>query len=164
VWQRIRHPELYSVKIGTAQRGIKLRVTLEEACLIQAPPRQGKTAALLADIVLRYPGPAVSTSVKPDVFAMTSGVRYKLGPVEVFNPQNIGGVPSTIAWSPTSGCRDPQVAERRASAFAGAVSLAEPGGRPCAQGRPDSPVDAGRVGHERRQREVLDAPRTILRF
>jgi type IV secretory pathway TraG/TraD family ATPase VirD4 len=91
VWQRIRHPELYSVKIGTAQRGIKLRVTLEEACLIQAPPRQGKTAALLADIVLRYPGPAVSTSVKPDVFAMTSGVRYKLGPVEVFNPQNVGG-------------------------------------------------------------------------
>lgn len=124
LWQRIRHPELYSVKIGTAQRGIKLRVTLEEACLIQAPPRQGKTAALLADVVLGYPGPAVSTSVKPDVYTLTSGVRSKLGPLQVFNPQAIGGVRSTIAWSPTSGCRAPQVAERRASAFAGAVSVA----------------------------------------
>ena len=122
-WQRIRHPELWSVLIGTAQRGHKLRVTCEEACLIQAPPRQGKTAALLADIVLSYPGPAVSTSVKPDVFALTSGVRGQLGPLAVFNPQSIGGVQSTLAWSPTSGCRDPQVAERRASAFAGAVSV-----------------------------------------
>lgn len=121
LWQRIRHPEQYSVTLGTAQRGHKLRVTSEEAVLIEAAPRQGKTA-LLADIILHYPGPVVSTSVKPDVFALTSGIRAKTGLVIVFNPQGIGGLLSTVAWPITAGCRDPQVAERRASAFAGAVS------------------------------------------
>jgi hypothetical protein len=40
----------------------------------------------------------------------------------VFNPQHIGGVPSTFRWSPVEGCHDPATAIRRADAFAFAVS------------------------------------------
>jgi type IV secretion system protein VirD4 len=40
----------------------------------------------------------------------------------VFNPQYIGGVPSTFRWSPVEGCEDPATAIRRADAFAFAVS------------------------------------------
>jgi type IV secretory pathway TraG/TraD family ATPase VirD4 len=40
----------------------------------------------------------------------------------VFNPQYIGGVPSSFCWSPVDGCEDPATAIRRADAFAFAVS------------------------------------------
>ena len=42
--------------------------------------------------------------------------------MHVFNPQHIGGVPSTFCWSPVDGCEDPATAIRRADAFAFAVS------------------------------------------
>ena len=63
----------------------------------------------------------VSTSSKPDIFMLTSGLRERRGPVHVFNPQGIGGVPSTIRWSPVEGCTDVATATRRAEAFASAV-------------------------------------------
>ena len=40
----------------------------------------------------------------------------------MFNPQHIGGVPSTFCWDPVAGCEDPATAIRRADAFAFAVS------------------------------------------
>ena len=86
-----------------------------------APPRTYKTA-FLADVILRYPGPVIATTTKPDIYALTSAVRAQLGPVHVFNPQHIGGVPSTFCWSPVDGCQDPATAIRRADAFAFAVS------------------------------------------
>ncbi len=86
-----------------------------------APPRTYKTA-FLADVILRYPGPVIATTTKPDIHALTSAVRAELGPVHVFNPQHIGGVPSTFCWSPIDGCEDPATAIRRADAFAFAVS------------------------------------------
>jgi type IV secretion system protein VirD4 len=56
------------------------------------------------------------------VLALTGAVRARRGPVHVFNPQGIGGVPSTFSWSPVDGCEDPATAIRRADAFAFAVS------------------------------------------
>ena len=86
-----------------------------------APPRTYKTA-FLADVILRYPGPVLATTTKPDIYSLTSAVRSFRGPVHVFNPQHIGGVPSTFCWSPVDGCEDPAIAIRRADAFAFAVS------------------------------------------
>ena len=86
-----------------------------------APPRTYKTA-FLADVIIEYPGPVLATTTKPDIYALTSAVRAHLGPVHVFNPQRIGGVPSTFCWSPVDGCEDPATAIRRADAFAFAVS------------------------------------------
>ena len=42
--------------------------------------------------------------------------------MHVFNPQGIGGIPSTIRWSPVDGCTDAATAIRRADAFAAAVN------------------------------------------
>jgi type IV secretory pathway TraG/TraD family ATPase VirD4 len=86
-----------------------------------APPRTFKTA-FLADVILRYRGPVIATTTKADLFKLTSAVRSFLGAVHVFNPQHIGGVPSTFCWSPVDGCEDPATAIRRADAFAFAVS------------------------------------------
>ena len=118
---RFLDPREHSVFLGRAHYRHGLRVPLEEHLLVMAPPRTFKTA-FLADVILRYPGPVIATSTKPDVYALTSAVRAQLGPVHVFNPQHIGGVPSTFCWSPVDGCEDPATAIRRADAFAFAVS------------------------------------------
>jgi len=120
-WQRIRHPGEHSIWLGRAQYRHRLRVPLDEHVLLMAPPRTGKTG-LLSDIILHYPGPVISTTTKPDVFALTSGIRALRGPVHVFNPQSIGRVASTFRWSPIHGCEDQAVAIRRADSFAHAVS------------------------------------------
>ena len=120
-WQRRRACET-SVSLGRAHYGHRLRLPVEEHALIMAPPRTGKTGYLAA-VILHYPGPVVSTTTKPDVFSLTSGIRAAVGPVLVFNPQAIGGVPSTFRWNPVAGCEDQATAIRRADGFANAVSL-----------------------------------------
>lgn len=121
-WRRLTHPEQHSLMLGRAHYGHGLRIPVEEHVLVMAPPRTGKTG-LLARMILHYPGPVVSTTTKADVFELTSGTRSRLGPVDVFNPQCIGGVPSTFRWNPIDGCIDEAVAIRRADGFANAVSM-----------------------------------------
>ena len=118
---RMADPAEHSVFLGRAHYRHQLRVPLEEHLLVMAPPRTYKTA-FLADVIMEYPGPVIATTTKPDIYALTSVVRAHLGPVHVFNPQHIGGVPSTFCWSPVDGCQDPATAIRRADAFAFAVS------------------------------------------
>jgi type IV secretion system protein VirD4 len=121
-WRRAAFPDEYSLLLGRAQHGHRLRIGVEEHALVMAPPRTGKTE-LLARIILHYPGPVVSTTTKADVFGLTSGIRARIGPVAVFNPQSIGGVPSTFRWNPIDGCHDEATAIRRADGFANAVSM-----------------------------------------
>jgi type IV secretory pathway TraG/TraD family ATPase VirD4 len=122
-WRRALAPGEHSVVIGRAHYWHGLRVPVDEHVLVQGPPRGGKTG-LLAGIILRYPGPVLSTTTKHDVFQLTSGIRSRRGPVHVFNPQSVGGVPSTFRWNPVAGCTDPATAIRRADGFAKAVNMA----------------------------------------
>jgi type IV secretory pathway TraG/TraD family ATPase VirD4 len=121
LWLRLLNPRAHSVFLGRAHYRHSLRVPLEEHLLLMAPPRTFKTA-FLADVILTYPGPVIATTTKADVFALTAAARTRPGLVHVFNPQGIGGVPSTFRWSPVAGCEDPATAIRRADAFAFAVS------------------------------------------
>ena len=98
-WHRLTHPAEHSVLAGRAHYGLRLRVPVQEAITITAPPRAGKTG-MLADLVLRFCGPVVATSVKSDIYELTSGIRAQRGPVAVFNPQQVSDLPSTFAWSP----------------------------------------------------------------
>jgi type IV secretion system protein VirD4 len=118
---RVGDSRQHAVFVGRAQYRHGLRVPLEEHVLVMAPPRTYKTA-FLADVILRYPGPVIATTTKADIYQLTAVVRALRGPVHVFNPQHIGGVPSTFRWSPVEGCEDPATAIRRADAFAFAVS------------------------------------------
>jgi len=121
-WHRLTRPAEHSVLVGRAHYRLRLRVPVQESITITAPPRAGKTG-MLADLVLRFCGPAVATSVKSDIYELTSGIRSRYGPIAVFNPQRVSDLPSTFAWSPVTGCRDPEVAARRAEAFTGAISV-----------------------------------------
>jgi type IV secretion system protein VirD4 len=117
---RRRHPDEHSVWLGRAHHRRGLRLPVQEHCLIFAPPRTGKTQ-LLSRMLVHYPGPALVTSTKADVFMDTSGLRLLGGPIAILNPQQIGGVPSTVRWSPIAGCQERDVAIRRADGFANAV-------------------------------------------
>jgi type IV secretion system protein VirD4 len=121
-WERALGPaSAYSIRIGRAHLRHGMHLPVEEHVLVTSPPRAGKTG-WLASVILRYPGPVLSTTTKHDVFELTSGVRSRVGPVHVFNPQGIGSVPSTFRWNPIAGCQDPATAIRRADAFAHSVS------------------------------------------
>jgi hypothetical protein len=114
----------HAVFLGRSHFRHGLRVPLEEHVLVMAPPRTFKTA-FLADVILRYPGPVIATTTKPDIYTLTAAARTGHGAVHIFNPQYIGGVPSTFAWSPIEGCEDPATAIRRAVSTA---DQCEPGG------------------------------------
>ena len=106
LWYRICDARQHSVFLGRGHYRHRLQVPLEEHLLIMAPPRTYKTA-FLADVILRFPGPVIATTTKADIYGLTSAVRAQFGPVHVFNPQHIGGVPATFRWSPVTGCQDP---------------------------------------------------------
>jgi len=121
-WERaLACASAYSILIGRAHFRHALRLPVEEHAVVTSPPRGGKTG-WLASVILRYPGPVLSTTTKHDVFELTSGVRARCGPVHVFNPQGVGDVASTFRWNPLEGCQDPATAIRRADAFAQSVS------------------------------------------
>jgi len=75
-WQRTVRARRYSVTVGWAQWRHALRLGLEEHLLIMAGPRTGKSG-LLARIVMYFPGAVISTSTKPDIFWLTSGMRER---------------------------------------------------------------------------------------
>jgi type IV secretory pathway TraG/TraD family ATPase VirD4 len=68
------------VLLGRAYYRHRLHVPLEEHLLVMAPPRTHETA-FLADVILRYPGPVIAATTKPDVHNRTAAVRSQLGPV-----------------------------------------------------------------------------------
>src|SRR3954452_939348 len=105
------HPHrapMREVGIGLARQGLRqLYASLEEVVLIVAPPRSGKTA-WIGNVVIDAPGACVATSTRTDLYGHTVRLRSGKGPVAVFNPEDLGGVGSTLRWSPLTGCREPQ--------------------------------------------------------
>lgn len=106
----------------------------QESTLRIGIPGTGKTAEL-ACRVLDAPGGVVVTSTATDLYQLTAPLRAKRGPVQVFNPGSLGGVASTLRWSPLSGCADPVVAARRANDLMGPTSESAEGARWEEQGR-----------------------------
>ena len=82
-------------------------------------PRAGKTMALAVTAVLDTPGPVVATSNKPDLWAVTTGVRSRQSSerVWVFDPQAITGVPQSWWWNPLAGVASVEDAHRLAGHF-----------------------------------------------
>lgn len=77
-------------------------------------PRKGKTSSM-SDQILDAPGAVLITSTKAELYHQLGELRAKVGPVVLFNPGNVGGLASTIAFDPLSGCRSPVVAAQRAA-------------------------------------------------
>lgn len=110
----------FAALLGRAQYGRRLYAAFELHRLVLAPPRTDKTG-LLADWIIRHPGPALTTSTRADLPQLTSPSRRGRGPAYVFNPENVGNVPSTFAWDLLGVCTDELMAFKMADWLAGAT-------------------------------------------
>ena len=118
-WVRMFSPATrYAVRLGRAQLWRRIWARGEDQVGVIAPQRTGKTG-VLADRVYSHPGAAVSITTRADVHNLTAGKRAQLGPVEVFNPEGIGGVESTFRPDIISDCVAPHIALRTAAALIG---------------------------------------------
>lgn len=97
-------------------RGQQLYVPHDYSMLVLGISGSGKTQ-FLANCVLDLPGAAYVSSTSLDLYRLTGRVRAQLGPVEMFNPQNVGDVPSSVGWDPLVGCTVESEAQARAEAF-----------------------------------------------
>lgn len=67
--------------------------------------------------VLDAEGPVLVTCSGAATWRQTVGVRAKLGPVLLFDPEHLVDAPDRLRWAPHSGCEDPATATARARAL-----------------------------------------------
>jgi type IV secretion system protein VirD4 len=80
-------------------RGRYLFAERRHARVAFGPPQSGKSAGLAVPALLEWPGPAVASSIKTDLLAVTKRRRQTLGEVFVFDPFALAGT-QTHCWSP----------------------------------------------------------------
>jgi type IV secretory pathway TraG/TraD family ATPase VirD4 len=118
VWSRWRVPTtafaVPLVKAGWAPVGSVVWSSCEEVTTRFGGPRSGKSASLAVHAV-DAPGALLVTSSRTDMLEATEAVRRVKGRVDVFNPTGMGGLASTVRWSPLAGCTDLATAKRRAA-------------------------------------------------
>lgn len=107
-----RKPRLADVAVSLGSVGRrKLYAGLESSVLLVAPPRQGKTSQVIIPWVRTFPGPAVVTSIRSDVLQATATLRGKAWVMELTGTVTW---PHKVAWTPIAGCRNYDIARRRA--------------------------------------------------
>ncbi len=116
-------PEQVGHRLGRA-RGIDVWASVEDSMMLLGPPRSGKGLHLVIPMILDAPGAVVATSTRPDNLAVTLRARERIGPVAVFDPQQLAaGVPGGLRWSPVRGCELPQTAMIRARGLAAGTGM-----------------------------------------
>ncbi|SMX91349.1 TraM recognition site of TraD and TraG [Brevibacterium iodinum ATCC 49514] len=117
-------PEKANIEFGYSE-GIQSWIALEESIVFIGPPRSGKGVNILVKAIIDAPGPVITTSSRADNYAMTAAIRAKRGPVTLFDPQGLTGKPTTLKWSPITGCETARVANQRATSLVSAAGLSE---------------------------------------
>lgn len=115
-------PREVGLFLGRAH-GRELWGSLEDSYLVVAPPRAGKGVHVVIPAILDAPGAVLAPSTKPDNLITTLRRREQLGPVAVFDPQGLAGLPGGLRWSPVRGCADPLTAILRARALVEAAKV-----------------------------------------
>jgi type IV secretion system protein VirD4 len=103
--------------------GRQLWCSVEDSALLVGPPRMGKGLHLVIPWILDAPGPVVATSTRPDTLAVTYHARAHGGPVAIFDPQRLAGLPGGLRWSPVRGCELPRTALVRARGLSAGVGF-----------------------------------------
>ncbi|MDH6119794.1 type IV secretion system protein VirD4 [Kitasatospora sp. GAS204A] len=109
------------------QSNQKLWASHEDSFFVVGPPRSGKTVSLCGPLMLDAPGALVASSTKADLLMVGAIPRREVGPVLVFDPEDISGWPHLLRWSAVSGCEDPATAIRRADAMVAAKPMGSGG-------------------------------------
>jgi len=109
-------------------RGKRVWASVEDSILLVGPPRSGKGLHVVINAILDAPGAVLTTSTRPDNLTATLNARQRIGPVAVFDPQQLAeGLPVGLRWSPVRGCEDPLTAMIRATGLASGTGLSAGG-------------------------------------
>ena len=123
-WRLITRSTAFATRMGRGPYFRRCYVSNEHQKLWIAPPRKGKTGQL-GDQVIDHPGAALVHETRLDMLTGTAGWRKKRHPhgrIDTFNPDGLGGIPSTFRWAMTLGCDDPAEALYRAADLVGAIA------------------------------------------
>lgn len=110
-------PSEYAVRIARVGT-LSVWSPVEDVTLRVGGPRTGKSGEM-ADHIADAPGAVIATSTRLDLLETVGPIRAARGPVHVFNPSGLGGIPSTVTFDPLTGCRDPATAYARAEDMLG---------------------------------------------
>ncbi|MGP3691162.1 type IV secretory system conjugative DNA transfer family protein [Streptomyces sp. IBSNAI002] len=91
---------------------LHLYMSVEESSLMLAPMGAGKTAKI-ANWIIDAEGAVLATSTKFDIVEHTERMRARIGRILIWNPQDIAGRGSDIAWDPVIGCSDIELGVER---------------------------------------------------
>jgi type IV secretion system protein VirD4 len=98
----------------------------QRSVLVLGPSRSGKTSSLVIPNLLLAPGPAVSTSTKPDVMSATAEARRRIGWTFLFDPSGDIARPKGVepmGWSPLTTAGNWDAAVQTADAMVRASKL-----------------------------------------
>jgi hypothetical protein len=119
-WSRWRVPATeYATRLARVG-ALSVYSPVEDVTLRVGGPRTGKSGELgnhLADA----PGAVIATSTRLDLLETVGPLRAGRGPVWVFNPSGLGGIPSTVSFDPLTGCQVPAAAYARAEDMLGSA-------------------------------------------
>ena len=119
-WRRWQLPTAsYAVRMARVG-ALAVYSPVEDVTLRVGGPRTGKSGEM-ADHIADAPGAVIATSTRLDLLEMVGPLRGERGPVTVFNPSGLGGVPSTVRFDPLVGCELPSTAYARAEDMLGSV-------------------------------------------
>lgn len=103
------------VRLGrSAPGGTLLAASAEDSVVVLAGTRTGKTSQVIVPWLADWPGPALASSIRPDVLTATAVLRAAAGPALVLDPTGMTDWPHRLTWSPVSGCADYGKARQRA--------------------------------------------------
>ena len=98
------------IYVGKSRRPRRrLLSSFEDSILVIGLAGQGKDT-WAGNAIIDAPGAVLATSTKAEDLDPWIRLRARKGPVIVFNPDGLGGLESSLRFSPVSGCRDPEVA------------------------------------------------------
>jgi type IV secretory pathway TraG/TraD family ATPase VirD4 len=115
-------PTELGYRLGSAH-GRDLWCSVEDSALLLGPPRMGKGLHVVIPWILDAPGAVVATSTRPDTLAVTRDHRATRGPIALFDPQCLAGLPDGLRWSPVRGCQHPRIALVRARGLASGTGM-----------------------------------------
>jgi type IV secretion system protein VirD4 len=105
----LRAPEAPADRPGRLPLGYAgnqlLATETNHSALVVGPTGSGKTESFVIQAVIDHLGPAIVTSVKPDVLDATIADRFNLGPVYIYDPTGSTGRQCNT-WSPLPQCTD----------------------------------------------------------
>ncbi len=112
----LRHDGSTRLVLGhtTGRRRQLLAAEARHSVIVFGPTQMLKTAGVVIPALLEWDGPAIGTSVKPDVIRATRRHRERRGEVWVYDPTGGLGRPGDT-WSPLASCLDWQGARAMGS-------------------------------------------------